>query len=75
MSGYIREAQRGLREDVRDRPGDFQRKSLPGSRHSPCKGPGAALGLVCWRNSKGVRVAGAEVREGEERQDRRGGRA
>lgn len=65
MSGYIREAQHGLCEDVRDGPGDFQRKSLPGSRHSPCKGPGAALGLVCWRTSKGVCVAGAEVSERE----------
>ena len=35
-------------------------KDVPGREHSPCKGPGAGLGLECWRNSEEARVAGTE---------------
>lgn len=33
--------------------------SSPDRGHGKCKGPGAELCLVCWRNSEGVCVAGA----------------
>ena len=35
-------------------------KSLLGRGNSTCKGPGAGLCLVCWKNSEEAHVAGAE---------------
>lgn len=42
---------------------------IPGTWLSPCKGPGAGLGLACWRNSEEAHVTGAEW----ERRRRKGG--
>lgn len=47
-----------------------QGKSTPGKRPSVCKGPGAGLGLVCWRDSNEARVAGAEGRREEVRAEK-----
>lgn len=39
---------------------DIWRNSIPGRGHSLCKGPGAGLCLVHWRNTEEACVAGAE---------------
>lgn len=37
-----------------------ENKSIPGSGHSKCKGPGVGLGYACFSNTREVSVAQAE---------------
>ena len=41
-------------------------EGTPDRGHSLCKGPGAALGLACGRNSQEAHVAGAKWARGRE---------